>query len=65
MSVSNVKNISYNQKELILTVVYGGGAVWKYHPVSMKIYCWLLSSEQLSKDIHTVIRKQNIVGVHK
>lgn len=65
MSISNVTSIRYNKTLCKLTVVYGGGTAWVYHPVSIERYLRLYASKQLSKDVHKLIRKGNIVGVKK
>lgn len=66
MSVSNVVKIDYNKIKQALTVTYGGGAVWVYHPVSMEMYCLLLESHRdLSKEVHKLVRNTDIVGVNR
>lgn len=66
MSVSNVVKIDYDKTKLALTVIYGGGSVWVYSPVSMEMYCLLLESHRdLSKEVHKLVRNTNIVGVNK
>ena len=66
MSVSNVVNIDYDETKQALTVTYGGGAVWVYHPISLKTYYMLLESHcNLSKEIHKLVRNTDIVGVNR
>lgn len=63
MSVTNVVYITYNHVKQNLMITFAGGAIWKYHPVSMETWTMLEESKQLSKDVHKLVRDTNIVGV--
>ena len=62
MSEMNVKSVEYDKETETLTVYYNGGSVHSYTPVSDAEFNACQSAENISKAVHYLTRKGNLVG---
>jgi hypothetical protein len=62
MSETNVYGISYNKVTKSMLVHYTGGASHSYSPVTYDEFITCLTAENLSRAVHQVVRKGNLVG---
>jgi hypothetical protein len=62
MSVTNVSSVDYKEETSTLLVHYAGGTTSSYSPVLYEEFQECLKAESLSKFVHGIIRKGNLVG---
>ena len=63
MSLSHIQDVSYNEPENVLTVIFGGGHVTLYHPVNPENYTEVIRADCLDRAINKLIRTPSIVGI--
>lgn len=62
MSEGNVNSVEYDEAGKSLLVHYLGGSIHLYTPVSLEEFVVCKNADNLSKAVHAVVRKGNLVG---